>query len=67
MVERGKGSRQPKFFTFGADKDGLAMPDATIEQILHNGCFEETFKLNLARDWKPVDEIRSSLVPRPYL
>ena len=61
MIERGKGKTQPKFFTFGAKSDGIVMPEHTIESILANGCFEETFKHNLVRDWKPVDEILTSL------
>jgi hypothetical protein len=61
MIERGRGKTKARFFVFD-DEENAIMPEETIERILKNGCFEETFKSNLHRDWRSVDEIRASLL-----
>jgi hypothetical protein len=60
MTKRKRGKRKAEFFTFGAATP--TMPEALIEQILDNGCFEKTFEANLARDWRIIEkEVRPAL------
>ena len=62
MIERGHGKTKAKFFTFGAEHDGIAMPEELIRQIESNGCFLKTFEANVARDWRSVEkEVRPEL------
>ena len=64
MIERGGGGKKVKYFFFKRTVGptcGPRMPDSLVKQMHGNGCFKETFKKNLAKDWQPMSEIRKNV------
>lgn len=64
MIERGGKGKQPVFFYFKDEvtaRSGPKLPREILKQMHENGCFKETFKHNIAKDWRRMSAIRKDV------
>jgi hypothetical protein len=62
MVEPSKSAKHSeKYFVFGAQNDGVVMPEEMIEKMTKNGCFAKTFERSLWSDWRKIADIETGL------
>ena len=62
MVEPSKSAKHSdKYFVFGAQNDGVVMPEEMIEKMTKNGSFAKTFERSLWSDWRKIADIETGL------